>query len=467
MINTKKAQDYFKKNSKNFIEQLARFVAIPSISSDSAHTKDVDRSANSVAAYMRSIGLEHVEILQVRGGKPAVYGDWLHASTKTSTSPTLLLYAHHDVQPTGEHNKWKTEPFKAVKKGDRLYGRGAADDKGGLMMHLAAIASYLKTKKKLPVNVKCLFEGEEEIGSPTLVKLLTKYRKKLEADVMVLSDTENYAADIPGITIQLRGLISCHISISALEKPVHSGGWGGPIPDPALAMAKLLAKLTDGNGRMAIPNVYEDVELLSSEQRALLKKLPFDLNKFRKHAGVLEDVELVRQGDATPHEMIWHLPSLSVNVIQVSSRAQASNVIMDSAWAQIGIRLVPNMMPEKVIKLLDDFLKKNVEKGFRLDVKMDHVLPPWKTSIEHPAFRAAERALKKGYGKEPVYMGCGGSIGFVEPFAKALKAPALLIGVEDPETAAHSWNESLHLGGWQKGVVSMIELLGELAESSK
>jgi len=458
MTKTKTAVAYFEDNKKRFLDKLYELVAIPSVSADPERQHDVLRSAEAVADYMREIGLEHVQLLQVKGGQPAVYGDWLHAKGK----PTLLLYAHHDVQPTGEIAKWKTDPFKATEKNGRLYGRGAGDDKGGLMMHLAAIASTLKTEGALPVNIKCLFEGEEEIGSPTLETLLMKYQKKLQADVMVLTDTENYAVGIPGITTQLRGLYSCQVTVSALEKPVHSGGWGGPLPDPIQALAKLLAQLTSEDGRMAIPGIYDDVRKLTPGERKALKALPFDLAAFRKHGGVLEEVPLCKQGDCTPKEMIWHQPQISVNAIQSSSKAHVSNVIMDSAWAQIGIRMVPDMGLAKTKKQLTQFLEKHVPKGFRLTIEEGHAVSWWRTGTEHSAFRAAERALEQGYGVRPVYMGCGGSIGFVEPFAKALQAPALLIGVEDPETAAHSWNESLHLGDWHKGVLSMIALFREL-----
>ncbi len=458
-MNTEQPKKYFKANKTGFLKKLSALVAIPSVSADPATHGEVLRSAEAVASYMREIGLENVQLLQVRGGMPAVYGDWLHAKGK----PTLLLYAHHDVQPTGERAKWKSDPFVATKKKGRLYGRGAGDDKGGLLMHLAALASCLATEKSLPVNVKCLFEGEEEIGSPTLEALLQKYKKKLQADVMVLTDTENYAVGIPGITTQLRGLYSCQITVSALEKPVHSGGWGGPIPDAIQALAKLLARLTNDDGLIAIPGIYADVRKLTPREQIALKALPFDEKAFRKHGGVLDGVALKKQGKSTAHEMIWHRPSVSVNAIQASSKAQVSNVIMDSAWAQIGIRIVPDMQLKKTKEQLTQFLQKNLPKGFRLTLNEGHAVSWWRTSTEHKAFRAAERALEKGYGVKPVYMGCGGSIGFVEPFAKTLKAPALLIGVEDPETAAHSWNESLHLGDWHKGVVSMIELFNELS----
>ncbi|PIR44990.1 MAG: dipeptidase [Candidatus Vogelbacteria bacterium CG10_big_fil_rev_8_21_14_0_10_51_16] len=460
-MDTKKPQQYFREHKNDFLSKLKELVAIPSISADVEHADDVLSSAEAVATSLRSIGLDNVKLLSADGGKPAVYGEWLKAG---SDRPTVLLYAHHDVQPTGEREKWHSEPFEATERDGRLYGRGAADDKGGLMMHLAALASYLESGEQLPVNVKCLFEGEEEIGSPTLGAILEGNRELLQADVMILSDTENFAVGIPGITTQLRGLVYCSVLVAALEKPVHSGGWGGILPDAALGLSKLLAKLTTDDGLIAIPGIYDEVRLLPEEEKQAIRELPHDVEAMKRHAGLLADVEFCGRDGCAPGELIWHQPHLSVNAIQASSRKQVSNIIVDEAWAQVGVRIVPDMSPERSLKLLVDFLREEAPKGFRVTITPHGSVPWWRTDTTHRAFRAAERALERGYGVKPVYMGCGGSIGFVEPFEKVLKAPALLIGVEDPETAAHSWNESLHLADWEKGVSSMIELYAELAE---
>jgi len=455
-----KAQEYFETNTEEYIAKLGEMVAIPSISDDSSHDDDVRKSADFLLKYLRSIGLENTQLLEA-GGKPAVYGEWLHADT----APTILLYSHHDVQPTGERDKWQTDPFVTVEKEGRLYGRGSADDKGGVMMHLAAIDSYLKGEGKLPVNIKCIFEGEEEIGSPTLAKILEQNKDLLQADAMILSDTSNYAIGIPGITTQLRGLVYCDVLVSALEKPVHSGEWGGKVPDAAIGLAKLLAKLTDDEGLIAIPGIYDEVRLLPEEEKKALRELPHDKDAMKRHAGLLADVEFCEREGSSLHELSWHHPHLSVNAIQASSKSQVSNIIVDEAWARVGIRIVPDMDVKRTEDLLVNFLENEAPKGYKITITPHQGLSWWRTETSHEFFRAAERALEKGYGHKPVYMGCGGSIGFVEPFEKVLGAPALLIGVEDPETAAHSWNESLHLGDWKKGVVSMIELYKELKET--
>jgi acetylornithine deacetylase/succinyl-diaminopimelate desuccinylase-like protein len=462
MLN-EKAVEYFKDNYEGFLEDLKGLVRIPSISASGFDRKRVADSAQAVAHLMREAGLKNVETLEVNAGHPYVYGEWLEAKDK----PTVLLYAHHDVQPTGDISKWHTDPFEPEIKGDRLYGRGAADDKAGVMSAIATVASYLKSSGELPMNVKILIEGEEEIGSENLSHLLNQYREKLMADFIVLSDTANYDIGIPAITTQLRGLIGVDITASALTQPIHSGQMGGPIPDPVQALAKIIAKLTDDNGKIMIPGIYDDVAELSKEEGEALRALPFNEELFRQHSCVLDGITLNGTTEHTPHEQIWFRPSLSVNAIQASSRAQVSNIIVDSAWAHVGIRIVPNMDPEKTLNSLVKFLKDSSPKNIILDIKPTSGVGWWKTDTKHPAFEAAREAMKEGYGREPVFIGAGGSIGFVEPFTKALNdAPALLVGVEDPHTNAHSWNESLYLPDWQKCIVSTIHLLEKLSKIS-
>lgn len=461
MEHKEKALEYFKNNYDGYLEDLKGLVRIPSISANGFDRKNVTAGAEAVAHLARESGLQNVEILEVNGSHPYVYGEWLNKKG----APTVLLYAHYDVQPTGDIKKWETEPFEPTQKEERLFGRGSADDKAGVVATLASISSYLKSAGELPLNVKVIFEGEEEIGSSNLENLINEYREKLFADFVVLGDTENYDIGLPAITTQLRGIVCCDVTVSALSQPVHSGAFGGPIPDPVQSLAKLIAKLSNEDGKIMIPHIYEDIAELSKGEKENLRALPFDMEMFRHHSCILDGATLSGEKDFSPNEQIWFRPSLSVNAIQASSREQVSNIIVDSAWARISIRIVPNMDPEKTQNQLVKFLKDNAPKNVILDVKPLAAVPWWKTNTQHKAFAAIKDALRKGYGKEPVFIGCGGSIGFVEPFTKALNgAPAILIGVEDPHSNPHSWNESLYLPDWQKCIVSLIHLFDNLSK---
>ncbi len=453
------ALKHYADNANAYIEELKTLCRVPSISADGFPEEKVRESAEATATLMRKIGLQNVELLELHDVHPYVYGDWLGAPGQ----PTLILYAHHDVQPTGERDKWENDPFEPTEKSGRLYGRGTGDDKAGILIHLAAIASYLKTEGKLPVNVKCFFEGEEEIGSSNLEKCLEQYRDKLSADIVILTDTDTLPNGVPGITNQLRGLVTCDVEVSVLKKPVHSGAWGGPIPDPAQILAKMLGQLTGEDGRIAVPGIYDEVRALTPEEHARMEELEMSEKDFRRYSGMLPGVPLTGEQGFTYHELIWNRPAISVNAIQVSSRAQVSNVINASAWARISIRTVPNMNGKKTYEQLADFLKSICPEGVQLSLPGGHDAAWWRTEPTHPAYKVMETAMEAGFGKKAAYIGCGGSIGFVEPFTKAPGgAAAILVGVEDPDTNAHSWNESLNLADYHSAVRSMIHFFEQI-----
>ncbi len=446
---------------KTFVDDLSRLARIPSCSFPGHPPAEVERSAKAVAAYLKRCGLRQVQILRLPGVHPYVYGERLGLPG----APTLLLYAHHDVQPVGRLNLWKSPPYVPTLRAGRLWGRGTADDKAGIVVHGAAISAWLATAGKLPLNVKVLIEGEEEIGSENLERFLKKYRRLLSADAMVLTDTGNYDTGVPSVTTSLRGIVAFDLTVRTADHPLHSGMWGGPLPDPVIALSKMLATLTDAQGRLAIPALWKDVKRPNAVEARSYASLGYSDAKYRRETQLLPGVRIVG-GKSSAVVKMWREPAVSVNAIEASSRKLVSNVICESAWAHVGVRIVPDMDPKKTVRLVQAHLKKAAPWGVKVEFGHATAAGWWLTDPAGPAFAAAKRALSAGYGREACFIGTGGSIGFVEPFAKALGGvPALLIGVEDPYSNPHSENESLHLGDFQKAIRSSVILYAELAKA--
>lgn len=452
--------DYLAKNYPRFTRDLAELVAVPSISTDGQHAGEIDRSADLVQDQMRRAGLQSVEILRYEDSYPYVYGEWLGAPGK----PTVFLYAHHDVQPINFVEQWESEPWKLTSKDGRLYGRGAADDKGAITAQLASVEAFLKTQGALPVNVKMLVEGEEEIGSRTLMGFLNKYKDKIFSDVIVVTDTENLQTGLPSITYSLRGIVAVMVEVEALKRPVHSGMGGGLLPDAAIALNAILARLYWDDKKLPIPKYYKRVRRLTSRERSTLKTLPLNKKKLRDDTAVLPGVDFANQKGLNPYEQTWRWPAVTVIAQEASSMKSASNQVLPKASALVSARIVPDQKPDEVLAQLKKFLSKDPPWGVKVNVTA-HGKPVswWMTDPTGPAFEAAITAMKAGYQKKPIAIGCGGTIGFVGPLADLLGgAPALLLGIEDPQSNAHAPNESLHEGDWRKLMASLAHLYENL-----
>ena len=443
------------------VQDLVTFARIPSISTAKPPDPACRESAEYAVRMLQSAGLESCRMLELDGAHPYAYGEWLHADD----APTVLLYGHHDVQPPGRPARWQSPAFDPTERDGRLYGRGVVDDKAGVMIHIAALRAWMKaTGGRLPVNVKFLVEGEEEIGSEHLPTLLEKHSELLRADVIVLTDTANLETGIPSLTVGLRGLAGATVTVTSLTKRIHSGMWGGPIPDPNMAMAKLLARLVDDHGRVAVPALTDMVRKPSKKERKALAELPFNKKRFKEQAGLAKGVQLLEQKGVPPYEQLWWRPSITIVALESQPLEGSSNQIVDQVRARVSLRLVPDMNPKKAEKILVDFLRRDPPLGVQVDVQGEGAATWWVTEPEGPAFDAARKALQAGYNKKVAHIGCGGTIPFVKPFADAFGgAPVLCLGLEDPVCNAHGENESLHLGDFKKGILSAVHLYEELA----
>jgi acetylornithine deacetylase/succinyl-diaminopimelate desuccinylase-like protein len=443
------------------IEDLIDLARIPGVSAAGFDPAELERSAEKVAELFGDAGLHGVEILRIDGTHPYVTAEWLDAGPD---APTALIYAHHDVQPPGRPEHWQTPAFEPTRRADgRLYGRGVVDDKAGILLHVAAIRAWLESAGSLPINVKLIVEGEEEIGSEHLAELLAAHRERFDADVLVLSDTANLDTGIPSLTTSLRGMASADVTLRAIDHPIHSGMWGGPVPDAATALSILLARLIDDSGEIAIPGLLDDIPALSAAQRAALEALPFDEAAFRRDAGMLSGSRFAGDERYSVYEKIWYRPSVAVTALEAMPLATAANQLIAEAKARVGVRLAPGQDADRATRLLVDFLGSDPPHGVTVEVEADTAVTGWRTVSEGPAFDAARRALAAGFGRESVEIGCGGSIPFVGPFSDVLGGiPALLLGLEDPPCNAHGENESLDLDDFRKASRSSAHLLAEL-----
>ena len=441
------------------VEQLKKLVRIPSCSFPGYDPLHLQHSAEATAAWLKEAGYPEVRLVTIGGVNPYVIAKDHRAGPGR---PTVLLYAHHDVQPPLREAVWRSPAFEPVEREGRLYGRGSADDKAGIALHAAAAAAWNAVAGRPPVNLTVLIEGEEEINSPHFTEFLTAHRAELAADCMVIADLGNVDVGLPALTTSLRGLVVVEVELRALRSPLHSGLWGGVVPDVILALCRLLAQLDDGKGGIAIPGIMDAVKPLDDLDRQGFARIAYDPAVFAGQAGLLPGA---RHGlDAVEHHArLWRQPALTINAIQAGTRGSTGNIVMDAAWARVGIRIVPHQKAEEIQAKLMAFLHKLVPVGMEITLTPVAAGEPWTTVTGHPAFAAAKRALALGYGVTPVEAGCGASIPFVGEMSAALGGiPALLVGVEDPASAAHAENESVHLGDLKKAIRSEAALFGML-----
>ena len=450
-------KDYINGNSERYLKELKHFLSYPSISTNPENKKDVLECAEYLKKHMESIGMQNAEIYPTKG-HPVVYSEWLNAG---KDKPTVLIYGHYDVQPVDPIELWTSPPFEAEVRGENLYARGAADDKGQVFIHLKAIEAHLSQNKSLPVNIKLLIEGEEEIGSMHLDEFIKDNTELLKCDVVVVSDTSMFSKDQPALGYALRGLCYMQVDLIGPNRDLHSGQYGGSVENPINALAVMISKMKDENGKILIDGFYDDVAPLSKEEKDNFARLPFSDEEY---AGGLEVNELAGEKGYSTLERLWARPTLDCNGIWGGFTGEGAKTVLPSkASAKISMRLVPNQDPDKIAKLFTDFVKKITPKSIKVNVYGQHHGKPWISPIESKWNQAAIRALKQGFGKEPVFMREGGSIPIVFTLEECLKAPTVLLGFGLPDENAHSPDEHLNMNNFYNGIQTSAVFYNELA----
>lgn len=449
---------YINENIGRFIEELKDFLKIPSISNSPENKIDVDNCAKWLKEQIKNIGFNKVEIYNTPG-HPIVYAENLEAG---SDKPTALVYGHYDVQPVDPLDLWTNPPFEPIIREGKIYARGTTDDKGQVFIHIKSLETYLKVNKSLPINIKLFIEGEEEIGSPNLVKFINDNKGLLKCDIVVISDTSMYARGLPSICYGLRGLAYMQIDITGPNRDLHSGSYGGGVDNPINALSEIITKLKDEKGKVLIDGFYDDVIPLSQKERDEFARLPFNEEEFKKD---LDIPEVFGEEGYTTTERLSARPTLDCNGIWGGFQGEGAKTVLPSkAGTKISMRLVPNQDPKKIAKLFIDYVNKIAPKTVKLVVTDLHGGKPSVTPIDTPAIKAALVSLKSGYGVDPVFMKEGGSIPIVNSFKEILGADTVLLGFGLPDENAHSPNEHLDLDNFHKGILSITHYFNELSK---
>ncbi len=441
--------EYVETHKQKLLDELKEFLRIPSVSTLPEHRKDVDRAAQFVADSLKKAGLENVEIIQT-AKHPLVYADWMHAPGK----PTVLCYGHYDVQPPDPMELWKTPPFEPTERDGNLYARGSADDKGQMYMHIKAVEALRAVNGKLPINLKFLVEGEEEIGGESIAKYVEQNPAKLKADVALVSDTALYAEGIPTLCIGLRGLVYTEIEATGPMRDLHSGLYGGAAPNAVFGLIELLSKLKDADGYIHIPGMYDDVKAPAPAEKKSWESLPFSEQEFlKKEVG---STQLTGEPGFTVLEKVWARPTLEVHGIAGGfTGAGAKTVIPAKATAKVSIRLVPNQDPDKILAAFKDFVKSNTPRGIQTEVRVLSAGPAVMVNPDHPAIQIAARAFSDMLKRPTVFIRSGGSIPIVGDFARHLGIPTILMGFGLPDDGLHSPNEKYKVENYYSGIMTI------------
>ncbi len=449
------AVDFAHQNHARFLSELKDLLRIPSISTLPEHKDDCRRAAGTLAAELNRIGIENVRIIETKG-HPLVYGDWLHAASK----PTVLCYGHYDVQPTDPLDEWLSPPFEPAERNGNLYARGAVDDKGQVWAQVKALESLFAANKSLPINVRVIFEGEEEVGGEGIAEYVASKPADLKADFALVSDTELFAPGLPTLCVGLRGMIYTEIEVRGARTDLHSGMYGGAAPNPFTSLAQIIARLKDEQGHIQIPGFYDDIIPPSAEELKAWRGLPFDEEHYRTHeVGVRQ---LVGEEGYSVLERTWARPTLDVHGIPGGfTGAGAKTVIPAKALAKVSMRLVPGMTPAKAFAQYKNYVEKIAPAGVDVEVRLIHSGDPCLIPVNNPYIQAATKALREVWGKDTVFIRSGGSIPIVGDFDRHLGLPSVMMGFGLPDDNIHAPNEKFNLKNFELGIESLIRFLEE------
>ena len=457
------AVEFARENADRFVEELKELLRIPSISTTPERTEDVRRAAEFVADGLRRAGMENVRLIETstatRTGHPLVYADWSGAG---AGAKTVLCYGHYDVQPPDPLDEWKSPPFEPEVRDGNVYARGAVDDKGQMWMHVKALESALAGGGKLPVNVRVIVEGEEEVGGEGIAAFVREHGGQLKADAALVSDTEMFAPELPTLCVGLRGMIYTELEARGAATDLHSGMYGGAAPNPFVALAQVIAQLKREDGRIAIPGFYDDLQEPTSDELEAWRSLPFDEEHYRKTE--VGSTELTGEEMFSVLERTWARPTMDVHGMPGGfTGAGAKTVIPSKAVAKISFRLVPDMKSEKTFGLYKEFVESIAPKGIVLEARLIHSGEPIVVSTDNDYIRAAAAAMKEVFGRETVYVRGGGSIPIVGDFVRELGIPTVMMGFGLPDDNLHAPNEKFHLENFHRGIESILRFFEKLA----
>ena len=458
------AIDYARQHQARFLDELKALLRIPSVSTLPEHKADVRRAAKVLAAELGRIGMENIRLIET-SGHPLVYADWLHASGK----PTALLYGHYDVQPPDPLDEWLSPPFEPTERNGNLYARGAVDDKGQMYMHIKALDSLLsatsETAGKLPLNVRVILEGEEEVGGEGIAAFVASRPLELQADFALVSDTEMFAPGLPTLCVGLRGMIYTEIEVRGAKTDLHSGMYGGAAPNPFVALAQIIARLKDEQGHILIPGIYDKVVPPSREELTAWESLPFDEEHYRQTE--IGSKTLVGEEGYSVLERTWARPTLDVHGMPGGFiGAGAKTVIPAKALAKVSIRLVPEMSPAETFAQYRDYIRHIAPPGVDVDIRLIHSGDPCLIPVDNPYIQAATTALREIWGKETVFIRSGGSIPIVGDFARHLNLPSVMMGFGLPDDNLHAPNEKFLISNFYLGIESIIRFLEVAGQSA-